>query len=118
MKVNVRNKRPLSTISVQIPAYTQILYIPPHLQYILLEGKPVPIYYPNGAQPGFITSGPNSRGDYFCRYWMISDDKLLQELRTKHNSESVKPQWLWFHPSFTLQVMERTRSYINGTNKG
>lgn len=51
--------------------------------------------YPAGIQPGFISSGPNSAGDFFCRYFYYDHNTgefLFDRLRTISNSEPT-PQW-------------------------
>lgn len=60
---------------------TQIVYVPSHCS---LDEK---FSYPGGVQPGFVSSGPNNHGDYFCRYWQIKEGKIVYDLRTKANSE-------------------------------
>jgi len=60
---------------------TQVIYCPAHVQSIADFG------YPNGSQPGFVMGKSNYDGDYFVRYWRIVDDKPINELRTKLNSE-------------------------------
>lgn len=45
---------------------------------------------------GFVTSGPNSQGDYFCRYWSKKNGSLRRplELRTKSCSELTPVRYL------------------------
>jgi len=71
----------------QLVRGTQIIYTPPHLKKP--TGLKCKFGYPNGSQPGFVTSGPTAIGDYFCRYWLIEDGKPIRELRTKANSENT-----------------------------
>jgi hypothetical protein len=64
----------------------QIAYIPRHA-----EGK---ISHPD-VEFGFVTSGPNANGDYFCRYWLRETEcDLLPKLRTKANSECTPVELL------------------------
>ena len=63
-----------------ITAETQVIYVPNHIK------DPMKFDYPNGAQPGFVTSQATD-GDYFVRYWIIENGKPIEELRTKANSE-------------------------------
>ena len=46
----------------------------------------------HGLQAGFVTSGlAGTHGDsYFVRYWLIQGGKVINELRTKANSELTK----------------------------
>lgn len=69
---------------------TQVVYVPSHINY--RKGK---FGYPNGAQPGFISS--RCEGDYvFVRYWLVEDGKPINELRTKANSEKTPVENLRF----------------------
>jgi hypothetical protein len=96
----------------KLPRYTQIVYIPPHLQRLLIGSNPVPLNYPNGAQPGFISSGPTGNGDYFCRYWIIRDGVVQPELRTKANSERVSGHWIFQYDYWGNDVMEKAREFM------
>jgi len=91
----------------------QILYIPSHLWEeddfrVIVETqtwdslpKPKWFTYPNGIQPGFVMSGPNFEGAYFCRYWRYAWDGIsgyMPDLRTKSNSELTRGDSLFrFH---------------------
>lgn len=99
--------KPVSAVSGLAVKGAQILYVPPHLQHLLLEGKPVDVNYPHGAQPGFIYSGPTENGDYFCRYWQAYDGDVKPELRTLANSERVSGHWIFLHDTFDQSVVER-----------
>jgi len=61
---------------------TQIVYRPSHYSGDTFD-------YLTGVQPGFVTSGPDNEGAYFCRYWIVKDKKVVNELRTKAGSEST-----------------------------
>jgi hypothetical protein len=78
----------------------QIVYCPPHLSWmnIMQWGDGNYWSYPNGYQPGFVTSGPThpvedsgarQEENYFCRYWRYDNHKKIYvpELRTVSNSE-------------------------------
>jgi len=63
----------------------QVIYKPRHVQ------KTTPFEYPNGAQPGFITSGPVRNDDiYFVMYWQLNENgEPIKDLRTKASSEAT-----------------------------
>jgi hypothetical protein len=107
MKVTLQVPKPVSAVPGLAFEGAQILYVPPHLQYLLLEGKPVEINYPNGAQPGFIYSGPTPDGDYFCRYWQCYDGVVKPELRTLANSERVSGNWIFPYNHFDADVVSK-----------
>lgn len=86
----------------------QVIYVPDHIK------DPFNFGYPNGAQPGFITSFHPNGGDCFVRYWLIENGAPTFELRTKANSEltpcsnlrqiiTVPQEWVEF-------MMDRNRS--------
>jgi hypothetical protein len=108
MKAKPSSIRPLSSWALQFTRGTQILYIPEHLLHELLSGNGVEVSYPSGAQPGFITSGPNNTGAYFCRYWAIRDRKPTQKLRTIGNSESTDPYWLFLYGLWDQEFIDKT----------
>jgi hypothetical protein len=62
---------------------TQVIYKPDHCKTVEQMG----------CQPGFVTSGPDRRGNYFVRYWIVTQVKNHwtiigdPELRTKASSE-------------------------------
>jgi hypothetical protein len=98
---------------VKLMRYEQVLYIPPHLHTLLLEKKPVPIDYPNGAQPGFISSGPNAYGNYFVRYWQIdSEGRVITDLRTKANSECTPASSLFLWTSVSRGAIAQMEKYL------
>lgn len=72
----------------------QIAYIPDHADSI--QHKDV--------QFGFVTSGPNSSGAYFCRYWR---EEKSPELRTKANSEATPYDHLVLYKSHTEKEVEQ-----------
>lgn len=73
---------------------TQIAYMPAHVKS--LEDP--------GVEFGFVTSGPNARGEYACRYWLPGHPG---ELRTKLNSELTPGHLLVEHVSVEPAVVER-----------
>lgn len=74
----------------------QIVYLPDHIDLSTMGAN---WYYPNGAQPGFVTSGPTfpnlciptteQEEHYFCRYWQYDYKRgiYVPELRTLSSSE-------------------------------
>ena len=77
---------------------TQVIYVPNHLKDLDYT-DPKNWHYPHGLQPGFIPSGPNNKGDYFCRYWYFEKGvtALMPDLRTMSNSECTPHQWMVVH---------------------
>ena len=75
-------------INIKLDRGTQIVYVPPHMPLECFASW-LHRFYPNGAQPGFVTSGPTSDGSYFCRYWSYDEEaKMFRPvLRTAANSE-------------------------------
>lgn len=59
----------------------QIAYVPNHAGQQDLAHKDVEF--------GFVTSGPNDAGGYFCRFFYKNTAKYGNDLRTKGNSEST-----------------------------
>lgn len=55
---------------------TQVAYIPQHAKFDIKHSD---------VEFGFITSGPNKEGDYFCRYFIKGKEGKV--LRTAANSE-------------------------------
>lgn len=100
----------------------QILYVPTHLMEGVNPGDEYHLRvinrnlwgYPNGIQPGFVTSGPNNEGDYFCRFWKFDENGLLiPELRTKFNSEATPPYAIVLYSYFNVGTIQDTLTAID-----
>ena len=91
---------------------TQILYVPSHMEYNGIEGA---VLGPMAFQPGFVTSGPNNDGAYFCRYWAWSYkyQMFLPELRTKANSELTDHRNIVVYNFFTKKRVTEALRMIN-----
>jgi hypothetical protein len=87
----------------------QIVYLPDHID---LKNINQNWFYPNGAQPGFVTSGPSDRVGqeeaYFCRYWQYDYKRgiYVPELRTTANSELTPSRCLILLDTFVPQHIE------------
>lgn len=90
----------------------QILYVPTHMEYNSIKGA---ILGPMGIQPGFVTSGPNKDGAYFCRYWLwdYAEKQFVPELRTKANSELTDHLNIVLYPYFNQSVIVNALTKIN-----
>ena len=66
----------------------QILYVPSHIEIGDWNIHRL-WHYPNGVQPGFVSTGPAANGGYFCRYWQLDEEGkcFIPHLRTLANSE-------------------------------
>lgn len=86
---------------------TQILYIPSHINVVSDEY----IGYPSGIQPGFVTSGPNEHGEYFCRYWRIGVKGgvkgAIPQLRTVANSELTPVANIMVKDTMSQEIVEK-----------
>ena len=70
----------------------QVLYVPSHIPKKGITTNKKLWGYPNGAQPGFITSGPTDDNSYFVRYFLFDHNTNrfdFTELRTKSGSEKT-----------------------------
>lgn len=93
----------------------QIAYIPQHIEkkmekehkelfdFTFKEGMEYGIEY------GFVTSGPNRHGDYFCRYWSkyeLDENDQPTNLRTRANSECTPVEQMWLCQSVRPSLLE------------
>jgi hypothetical protein len=96
---------------VKLEKGTQIVYVPSHIPLMNYKSK---FGYPNGSQPGFITSGPTEDGSYFCRYWLWDHEanEFVPELRTKDNSELTPGNLIVVYEEFSQYHVKRELEYI------
>lgn len=83
----------------------QIIYLPKHLtdqEVFKVSGIDAFLEHPD-ALFGFVTTGPNNIGYYYCRFWLKHKP---DELRTKANSEPTPPNQMFHYESHTLLEVE------------
>ena len=83
---------------------TQIIYIPDHIEKITKNN----FYYPNGIQPGFVTS-VTADGSCFCRYWAYDEKQqaYIGCLRTLSGSELTMARNLREYHYMSSWLVER-----------
>ena len=103
---------------VKLPAGTQIVYVPLHIHLAHWDHNDK-WQYPNGCQPGFVTSGPTAQDGYFCRYWRFDNDTelFIPELRTVANSELTPMNRLVVTDTFHQLHVVRELEYMEKTGQ-